>query len=55
MPQMAPMNWLSLFIFFSFLFFSSIMINFYFNLFFYSNNATLNKIHKTNFKKNWKW
>nr|UUG47475.1 ATP synthase F0 subunit 8 [Ips hauseri]UUG47488.1 ATP synthase F0 subunit 8 [Ips hauseri]UUG47501.1 ATP synthase F0 subunit 8 [Ips hauseri] len=56
MPQMAPMNWLSLFFFFSILFVLSILINYYFYLFFYSNKISLKLSSQlNNNQKFWKW
>nr|WRO44822.1 ATP synthase F0 subunit 8 [Podabrus annulatus] len=53
MPQMAPLSWLNLFIFFItvFLIFNSLNY-FYFNKSFNSQNK---KSIKNNFKNNWKW
>nr|AML25597.1 ATP synthase F0 subunit 8 [Staphylinidae sp. BMNH 1274640] len=51
MPQMAPMNWLSLFIMFSLIFIMFNSIN-YFSLLY---NSKLTKFNKTLKKMNWKW
>nr|ALO71137.1 ATP synthase F0 subunit 8 [Pselaphinae sp. 11 EF-2015] len=53
MPQMSPLNWMILFMFFSSIFFLFNLLNFYMNLPIpYQNN-----IFKSNFmnKYNWKW
>nr|AVC55934.1 ATP synthase F0 subunit 8 [Ips grandicollis] len=54
MPQMAPMNWLSLFIFFSFIFLLAILINYYFNLFSHETNLSI-KNNQIKTQKYWKW
>nr|WRO44990.1 ATP synthase F0 subunit 8 [Asiopodabrus sp. 'cheni'] len=53
MPQMAPLSWLNLFIFFItvFLIFNSLNY-FYFNKSFNSKSKSINK---NNIKTNWKW
>nr|AEP27628.1 ATP synthase F0 subunit 8 [Brachytemnus porcatus] len=51
MPQMAPMNWLSLFIFFYTLIIFMIIINFFFYL---PTTAKLIKQSMKNFPS-WKW
>nr|ARH54523.1 ATP synthase F0 subunit 8 [Ocypus ophthalmicus] len=51
MPQMAPMNWLMLFILFTIIFLMVNCINYF--SFFYSNK-TSNLIKKNN-QINWKW
>nr|YP_010471428.1 ATP synthase F0 subunit 8 [Tyraphus nitidus]UVG40767.1 ATP synthase F0 subunit 8 [Tyraphus nitidus] len=51
MPQMAPMNWLMLFIFFIMVFLSFNLMNYF--IFNYKSNK---KTIKSNMKKmNWKW
>nr|QJA16384.1 ATP synthase subunit 8 [Ips acuminatus] len=56
MPQMAPMNWLLLFLFFSLLFIVSMLINYYFNLFnSISMNSTQTTIKLIKNKNFWKW
>nr|YP_009441841.1 ATP synthase F0 subunit 8 [Ips sexdentatus]AOY39594.1 ATP synthase F0 subunit 8 [Ips sexdentatus]AVC55946.1 ATP synthase F0 subunit 8 [Ips sexdentatus] len=54
MPQMAPMNWLTLFLFFSILFILTIFLNYFFHLF---PSINLFNQQKKNNKllKNWKW
>nr|ARH53717.1 ATP synthase F0 subunit 8 [Anthobium melanocephalum] len=51
MPQMAPMNWLTLFIMFTmiFLLFNSL------NYFSFKYNTKDNNLNKKTFKLNWKW
>nr|QRW36413.1 ATP synthase F0 subunit 8 [Sanfilippodytes vilis] len=52
MPQMAPMNWLILYIFFSIIF---IMFNFI-NYYMFISESKLNNINKIMLKSlNWKW
>uniref|UniRef100_A0AAU7GJG9 ATP synthase complex subunit 8 n=1 Tax=Cardipennis shaowuensis TaxID=342701 RepID=A0AAU7GJG9_9CUCU len=51
MPQMAPMNWVSLYIFFSFLLLLLIVFNYY--MFLYTPLKM--KIIKKEKKINWKW
>nr|AML25630.1 ATP synthase F0 subunit 8 [Staphylinidae sp. BMNH 1274679] len=51
MPQMAPMNWLSLFIMFTITFLIFNSMNFF--SFFY--NYKLSKFNKTTKLINWKW
>nr|ANJ70260.1 ATP synthase F0 subunit 8 [Hydroporus discretus] len=52
MPQMAPMNWLILYIFFSLTFIMFNFLNYYLFLINKKNNNT-NKLLKKSF--NWKW
>nr|WIL79942.1 ATP synthase F0 subunit 8 [Tenerus flavicollis] len=51
MPQMSPMNWILLFLFFTMFF---LLIN---SLNYFMNNSNSPKTLKTSFKKsiNWKW
>nr|ARH55220.1 ATP synthase F0 subunit 8 [Thanatophilus sinuatus] len=51
MPQMAPMNWLTLFIMFVIIFLMFNSINYF--SFKYPNKTF--KINKNTFKFNWKW
>nr|YP_010987575.1 ATP synthase F0 subunit 8 [Bledius obscurus]WON65981.1 ATP synthase F0 subunit 8 [Bledius obscurus] len=51
MPQMAPLNWLSLFILFLMIFFLINSINYF--LFFY--NPKSSKFLKKSSHLNWKW
>nr|YP_009691890.1 ATP synthase F0 subunit 8 [Pterolophia sp. ZJY-2019]QEG58696.1 ATP synthase F0 subunit 8 [Pterolophia sp. ZJY-2019] len=51
MPQMAPLNWLTLFIFFIFLFMIFNIKNYY--IIFYTPKVSLTK--KKLLKFNWKW
>nr|AOY39659.1 ATP synthase F0 subunit 8 [Scolytinae sp. BMNH 1040065] len=51
MPQMAPISWMSLYLFFSLLFFMSCILNFY--IFMYIPKTTSSKKNKTPF--HWKW
>nr|AML25539.1 ATP synthase F0 subunit 8 [Staphylinidae sp. BMNH 1274704] len=51
MPQMAPLNWLMLFIMFIIIFMMFNFINYY--SFMYLSKK--NKFIKKNFKLNWKW
>nr|YP_009947897.1 ATP synthase F0 subunit 8 [Aclees cribratus]QOH97065.1 ATP synthase F0 subunit 8 [Aclees cribratus]QZI85937.1 ATP synthase F0 subunit 8 [Aclees taiwanensis] len=51
MPQMAPMSWLTLYLFFSFLFLMSMILNYY--MFLYSPKTKLLKESKKII--NWKW
>nr|ANJ70480.1 ATP synthase F0 subunit 8 [Hydroporus erythrocephalus] len=52
MPQMAPMNWMILYIFFSFIF---ILFNFL-NYYLFMINSKKNNINKIlNNSFNWKW
>uniref|UniRef100_A0A6B9MKN8 ATP synthase complex subunit 8 n=1 Tax=Trogoderma variabile TaxID=888089 RepID=A0A6B9MKN8_9COLE len=51
MPQMAPMNWLSLFIVFSITLMIMNSMNFFSNL----NTPKSTLIKKINIKTNWKW
>nr|UWM92602.1 ATP synthase F0 subunit 8 [Creophilus maxillosus] len=51
MPQMAPMNWLILFIMFTMIFIMFNCIN-YFSFNYQPKSSELNKISK---KINWKW
>nr|AFQ62210.1 ATP synthase F0 subunit 8 [Hypomedon debilicornis] len=52
MPQMAPMNWLFLFIFFILIFLMFNSLNYF--SFIYNNKSMINKNSKT-FNINWKW
>nr|YP_010166598.1 ATP synthase F0 subunit 8 [Hydroporus analis]QRV62689.1 ATP synthase F0 subunit 8 [Hydroporus analis] len=52
MPQMAPMNWLILYIFFSLIFIMFNFLNYYLFLINKKNN-NINKLLKKSF--NWKW
>nr|YP_009185908.1 ATP synthase F0 subunit 8 [Oxypoda acuminata]ALO70815.1 ATP synthase F0 subunit 8 [Oxypoda acuminata] len=52
MPQMAPMNWLTLFIFMITIFLLFNSLNYF--SFMYSNKTTANKNPKI-FNINWKW
>nr|QRW36348.1 ATP synthase F0 subunit 8 [Hydroporus sp. IBE<ESP> AN585] len=52
MPQMAPMNWLILYIFFSLVFILFNFMNYYLFLINKKNN-NINKLLKKSF--NWKW
>nr|UFZ13935.1 ATP synthase F0 subunit 8 [Puri aleca] len=52
MPQMSPLNWLMLFLFFSMIFFIFNMMNYFITIYSTPSNK------KTNFKSNslnWKW
>nr|ARH54133.1 ATP synthase F0 subunit 8 [Bradybatus kellneri] len=51
MPQMAPINWLSLYFFFLFLFILTIIMNYY--IFLYLPKTNTKKSNKILF--NWKW
>nr|YP_009472872.1 ATPase subunit 8 [Melophagus ovinus]ART65745.1 ATPase subunit 8 [Melophagus ovinus]AWB97138.1 ATP synthase F0 subunit 8 [Melophagus ovinus] len=51
MPQMAPINWLSLFFMFNFIFIILCMLN-YFN---YNLMITKSKNKMNNFSMIWKW
>nr|YP_010987627.1 ATP synthase F0 subunit 8 [Oxytelus finitimus]WON66046.1 ATP synthase F0 subunit 8 [Oxytelus finitimus] len=51
MPQMSPMNWLSLFFMFIMIYMMFNSLN-YFNFTYSSNNNLYNKIKKN---YNWKW
>nr|ALO76862.1 ATP synthase F0 subunit 8 [Ischnomera caerulea] len=51
MPQMAPLNWLTLMLFFTMIFFLFNFINYY--SFLYSIKSSSKK--KINLKFNWKW
>nr|AYW52340.1 ATP synthase F0 subunit 8 [Entiminae sp. ACP-2013] len=51
MPQMAPINWLTLYIFFMMIFLIFIILNYYsFNYI-----PKITKMKKNNIKLNWKW
>nr|WRO44718.1 ATP synthase F0 subunit 8 [Cyrebion subrufolineatus] len=52
MPQMAPLSWLNLFIFFIFVFLIFNSLNY-----FYFNNPSISKSNKmiNKMKINWKW
>nr|ALO76396.1 ATP synthase F0 subunit 8 [Oxypoda opaca] len=52
MPQMAPMNWLTLFIFMISIFLVFNSLNYF--SFMYINNKNINKISST-LNINWKW
>nr|QWB85758.1 ATP synthase F0 subunit 8 [Clytobius davidis] len=51
MPQMAPLNWLTLFLFFTFMFLTFNMMNF----FSFSYQPKMSKEVKKSIKLNWKW
>nr|AYN50449.1 ATP synthase F0 subunit 8 [Corthylus rubricollis] len=51
MPQMGPLQWTSLFIYFLILFTMIIMMNYYMFLY----NPTYKKINKISIYLNWKW
>nr|YP_009185843.1 ATP synthase F0 subunit 8 [Gabronthus thermarum]ALO70587.1 ATP synthase F0 subunit 8 [Gabronthus thermarum] len=51
MPQMAPLNWLTLFLMFTFIFLMFNTMN-YFSFKYQFKTNTFNKINK---KINWKW
>nr|AND96078.1 ATP synthase F0 subunit 8 [Onthophagus crassicollis] len=51
MPQMAPINWLMLLIYFSFLFMIFNVMNYYS----FNYNIKLFTFKKTNKMLNWKW
>nr|QRV62369.1 ATP synthase F0 subunit 8 [Boreonectes macedonicus] len=52
MPQMAPMNWLILYLFFSLIF---ILFNFL-NYYMFLSSSHINNINKFSMKTlNWKW
>nr|AWN56197.1 ATP synthase F0 subunit 8 [Colaspis sp. DPP-2018]AWN56266.1 ATP synthase F0 subunit 8 [Glena unipennaria] len=51
MPQMSPLNWLILFIFFFFMLIIFCIMNF-FSL---NYNPNMNKFNMKNIQKNWKW
>nr|YP_009590294.1 ATP synthase F0 subunit 8 [Alcidodes juglans]QBM10381.1 ATP synthase F0 subunit 8 [Alcidodes juglans] len=51
MPQMAPLNWTSLYIMFSFMFVAMIIMHFY--VFMYTPKTSI-KFHKTPVPS-WKW
>nr|ALO77682.1 ATP synthase F0 subunit 8 [Urodontus glabratus] len=51
MPQMAPLSWLTLFVYFSLIFFLFMFLNYY--IFTYpSNKKTINLVALS---KSWKW
>nr|QRM17300.1 ATP synthase F0 subunit 8 [Cordylepherus sp. YY-2021] len=52
MPQMSPLNWLILFIFFSLIFIFINMLNYFILNYKYSKKNNLKKINN---KLNWKW
>nr|WGL40321.1 ATP synthase F0 subunit 8 [Tomicus brevipilosus] len=52
MPQMAPMNWLVLFIMFILLFILTMIIN-YFSFYYYPSKTNKNFLDNKNI--NWKW
>nr|ALO71189.1 ATP synthase F0 subunit 8 [Tasgius compressus] len=51
MPQMAPMNWLTLFMMFTTIFLMYNCMNYF--SFYYKNK--MNNLNKKNTKINWKW
>nr|ATN23494.1 ATP synthase F0 subunit 8 [Lema sp. EMHAU-15071010] len=51
MPQMAPLNWISLMIYFIIMFYTFNIINYYINM--YASKKSFMKIN--NLKLNWKW
>nr|YP_010238876.1 ATP synthase F0 subunit 8 [Anoplophora horsfieldi]QTE20925.1 ATP synthase F0 subunit 8 [Anoplophora horsfieldi]QTV20877.1 ATP synthase F0 subunit 8 [Anoplophora horsfieldi] len=51
MPQMAPLNWLMLFMFFLFIFFTFNILNFYS----FNYNIKFSKKMKSILNYNWKW
>nr|QXT45543.1 ATP synthase F0 subunit 8 [Leptinotarsa decemlineata] len=51
MPQMMPLNWLTLFFFFIFLFFLFNVLNYF--IFIYNTKPL--KIKKTKINYSWKW
>nr|AOY40049.1 ATP synthase F0 subunit 8 [Scolytinae sp. BMNH 1040341] len=51
MPQMAPISWITLYLFFSFLFIVTCILNFY--IFKYPPQSSITQSGKTTF--NWKW
>nr|YP_009971828.1 ATP synthase F0 subunit 8 [Epipedocera atra]QNH68715.1 ATP synthase subunit 8 [Epipedocera atra] len=51
MPQMAPMNWLFLFIFFSLIFMSFSLMNY----FSFTYSPSISKTGKVKTQFNWKW
>nr|AWN56095.1 ATP synthase F0 subunit 8 [Anthonomus grandis] len=51
MPQMAPLSWLSLYLYFFLLFIISIILNYY--MFLYEPKISHMKSNKINI--NWKW
>nr|QXG82649.1 ATP synthase F0 subunit 8 [Orthomus sp. BMNH 1042407] len=53
MPQMAPMNWLSLYIFFTMIFLMFNFLNYY--LFLIKNNLIIKTNNYMNKILNWKW
>nr|YP_009441971.1 ATP synthase F0 subunit 8 [Orthotomicus laricis]AOY40192.1 ATP synthase F0 subunit 8 [Orthotomicus laricis] len=57
MPQMAPMNWLTLYLFFTVLFILCIIVNyyFYFHSLTLSENAPSTEKKMLLLTKNWKW
>nr|AYR05331.1 ATP synthase F0 subunit 8 [Coleoptera sp. ACP-2013] len=52
MPQMAPMNWLTLFIYFTIIFIIFNSLNYFMSL--KSNKSLFSKSNKKN-SLNWKW
>nr|AML25909.1 ATP synthase F0 subunit 8 [Staphylinidae sp. BMNH 1274216] len=52
MPQMAPLNWLTLFIYFTMIFLLFNSLNYF--SFMYANNLKIKITKKIN-KLNWKW
>nr|ALO70993.1 ATP synthase F0 subunit 8 [Pselaphinae sp. 3 EF-2015] len=51
MPQMSPMNWILLYLFFSFIFIMFNFLNYYYMIY----NIKFNKNYKIMNKLNWKW
>nr|QWB85886.1 ATP synthase F0 subunit 8 [Sachalinobia koltzei] len=51
MPQMAPLNWLTLFLFFSMIFFMYNSLNY----FMFNYNSNKKSIFKKKILFNWKW
>nr|AXS65983.1 ATP synthase F0 subunit 8 [Curculionoidea sp. 6 KM-2017]AXS65993.1 ATP synthase F0 subunit 8 [Curculionoidea sp. 5 KM-2017] len=51
MPQMSPLNWISLFLMFSSLFIILMMMNYY--IFMYNPHSP--QMKKNKIKLNWKW
>nr|ALO70853.1 ATP synthase F0 subunit 8 [Phloeopora testacea] len=55
MPQMAPMNWLMLFIYTIIIFLMFNILNYYSFFYMFKNMKIYNKTYKFNHKINWKW
>nr|ARH55040.1 ATP synthase F0 subunit 8 [Hylesinus varius] len=51
MPQMAPMNWLFLFMFFMMLYTTNMILNYFMIMY----TMKMKFLHKTSNKNNWKW